>query len=903
MPMKKRPGRRAFLKAAGAGTAGSLAAAGQAPAPASPTARLPRMPEAPGSPPPIQFPRVFRGPRLAMIAFPLGGVGAGSISLGGRGQLRDWEIFNKPDKGGGPGYAFPAIWAQAEGGRPVAKVLESRILPPFEGQNGLGVRNAPGLQRLDGAVFTGEFPLARIDFSDRKLPVGVALEAFTPFIPHEEDDSGIPGAVLRYRVRNPGPRPAVASIAWAIENPVGTVRAGAGPAPPLEQRACEFRSAAGLEGLMMTNPGAPASSPSAGSFALAAVPAGGRITHLRGWPRVSWWSAPMLYWDDFTADGRLGPESEQRNAVGALCLTREIPAGAEAGFTFLLAWHFPNRTPGWIGWSTAKGDEEVNLGNWYARRWEDAWAAASYLAANLERLEKKTRLFAQAFRESSLPPAVKDAASANLSTLCTTTCFRTADGEFKGWEGSNDKQGCCYGNCTHVWNYETATHYLFPRHARSLRRAAFGYAMDENGAIHFRQRLPDGKSRLGFAAADGQMGQIVKAYLDWALGADEAWLREMWPKVKRAIEFAWIKGGWDADRDGVMEGAQHNTYDVEFFGPNPQCGILYLGGLRAAEEMARAAGDAAAADGYRRLFERGRAWIDAHLFNGQYYIQRIQGLPKDRIGPALMSSMGSANTEQPELQAGEGCLIDQLMGEYLAQVAGLGPLLDPGNIRKALESIWTLNRRRDLMEHDSVQRIYALNDEPALIICAYGEGARPRIPFPYWAEAWTGLEYMAAAQLIFAGLAREGVECVAGARSRHDGERRNPWNEPECGHHYARAMSAWSPVVALSGFAFHGPTRNLSVAPRIGTARFNSFWATGTGWGSFTQTAGAGASRVAVKVLHGRLPLKSVRLAVGGTRGAAALGGQPLPCSYRDRIFGFPEEIELREGDELVLTS
>ena len=139
-----------------------------------------------------------------MIAFPLGGVGAGSISLGGRGQLRDWEIFNKPNKGFSPAYAFPAIWARVGNAKPVTRVLESHILPPYEGQNGLGSDNAPGLSRLESAKFIGEYPLARIDFEDRLLPVRVSLEAFSPFIPHEADESGLPVAVLRYRVTNPG---------------------------------------------------------------------------------------------------------------------------------------------------------------------------------------------------------------------------------------------------------------------------------------------------------------------------------------------------------------------------------------------------------------------------------------------------------------------------------------------------------------------------------------------------------------------------------------------------------------------------------------------------------------------------------------------------------------------------
>src|ERR1035438_955276 len=83
-----------------------------------------------------EYPRRFRGRQLSMISFPLGGVAAGSLGLGGRGQLCNWEIFNRPNKGYRPTYAFPSIWAQAGDGRPVARVLESRILPPYEGQDG-----------------------------------------------------------------------------------------------------------------------------------------------------------------------------------------------------------------------------------------------------------------------------------------------------------------------------------------------------------------------------------------------------------------------------------------------------------------------------------------------------------------------------------------------------------------------------------------------------------------------------------------------------------------------------------------------------------------------------------------------------------------------------------------------
>jgi non-lysosomal glucosylceramidase len=725
--------RRTFLQGAAlaAGAAAQTATAPQRGAAPSNRASAP------------DYPRVLEGRKLAMIAFPLGGVAAGSVSLGGRGQLCDWEIFNRPNKGYRPTYGFPSIWARVGDAKPVARVLESRILPPYEGSSGLGSENAPGLSRLESAKFTGEYPLAHIDFQDRALPVQVSLDAFSPVIPHEPDDSGLPGAVLRYRVRNPGRAAASVSIAFSLQNMIVSSERtrGAADAAPVDSRRNEFQRSGKLAGLVLSNPGLAAEEPMRGTIAIAFMdPSNGELTYWRGWPRSRWWNAPMLFWDDFSKDGKLGAEPDPRNEIGSVCLGRTIAPGAAADYTLLIAWHFPNRTPDWCGWSAPKGDEHTIIGNHYATRFRDAWAAAGYLAQHLEELEARTRQFVTAIRESTVPAAVKDAAMSNLSTLASTTCFRTADGEFHGFEGVNDKRGCCFGNCTHVWNYETTTPFLFPSFARSLRKAAYGYSMDEAGAIHFRQLLPEGKARSGFAAADGQMGQILHAYIDWIQSGDDAWLREYWPRVKKSLEFAWIPGGWDADRDGVMEGVQHNTYDVEFFGPNPQCGIYYLGALRACEEMAKAMEDRSSAAEYRRLFEAGSKWIDANLFNGEFYVQKVRGVPKDKIAPALRSQMGSDDTEQPEYQVGEGCLADQLMGQYLADIAGLGPLVDPNHIRRTLASIYRYNRKSSLADHDNVQRTYALNDEAGVVVCDYGRSERPRIPFPYYAEVWTGLE-------------------------------------------------------------------------------------------------------------------------------------------------------------------
>src|ERR1019366_1689669 len=311
-------------------------------------------------------------------------------------------------------------WAQSGARKPVARVLESRIQPPYEGSSGLGTKNAPGLVRLASATFTGEFPLARIDFADSTLPVRFSLEAFPPFTPPDPDESGLPVAILRYRVTNPGPAPAKVSIAWSIDNPTGRP-----PGSAADTRVNEYRSSSTLAGLFMHSPDLPAADPLKGSFALTALdPANAHVTYLRGWQRDRWWNSPMLFWDDFSADGELGPEPEARSGVGALCLSRTLAPGAHADFTFLLAWHFPNRTPRRCGWNAPKGDENPLLGNHYPPRFADAWAAAEYAATHLDALETKTRRFAAALRESTIPPAIKDAASANLSTLVTLSYHR-----------------------------------------------------------------------------------------------------------------------------------------------------------------------------------------------------------------------------------------------------------------------------------------------------------------------------------------------------------------------------------------------------------------------------------------------------------------------------------------------
>jgi hypothetical protein len=522
------------------------------------------------------------------------------------------------------------------------------------------------------------------------------------------------------------------------------------------------------------------------------------------------------------------------------------------------------------------------IGNYYATRYADAWDVVVQTAADLPALEADTLAFVQAFCAGDLPEVVKEAALFNLSTLRTQTCFRTADGRIYGWEGCDDSSGCCHGSCTHVWNYEQATAFLFGDLARSMREVEFLHSTRDDGHMSFRVNLPLERAQdWGLAAADGQLGCLMKLYREWQLSGDEAWLRRLWPAARRALAFCWLPGGWDADLDGVMEGCQHNTMDVEYYGPNPQMGTWYLGALRAMEELAHRLGEQDFAAECRRLFESGRAWLDAHLFNGDYYEHEIRPVADPAtIRPGLRhEAMGARDPRDPDLQLGAGCLVDQLVGQYMACVCGLGDLLDPAHIDETLSSLLKYNFKQTLLGQFNPMRSYALGAEAAMLMATYPRGRRPRRPFPYFAEAMTGFEYTVAVHLLYEGRREEGLKVIKAIRDRYDGEKRSPFDEAECGHHYARAMASWGAVLALTGFHYSADERSIRFAAAEQPTLV--FWSNGYAWGTCRQRPEQGGIQVELAVLHGSLTIRrltldrygSVEIAPSRTIGAGEVAG------------------------------
>ena len=762
---------------------------------------------------------------LYQIALPLGGIGTGTVSLGGRGELRDWEIMNIPGKKystvtTGNNAPFFAIYIKPENGLSSTNLLAG----PLYTQEYLHYEGRPvnhhGLPRFSKATFDAAYPFGQVHLSDNTLPVKVTIKGFNPLIPADEEASGLPVAILTYEIENISEHPLDVAICGSIRNFIGkdgslfrTDWKGDYIPTGADENRNEYRQSETLKGICFHPGNVKADDPAWGTIALVTQAKNG-VSYRTSSKADSWNNGILNLWDDFSDDGMLTEreKSEDQDPMASLAIKKTIPANGKETFTFFLTWNFPNRK----AWS------ETVVGNYYSQLYQNAWDAAEKIVPQMPQLERGTLAFVKALLSTTYPDIVKEAALFNLATLRSQTVFRLPSGHLMGWEGVMDRFGSCPGTCTHVWNYEVATPFLFGNLAKTMRDVEFNYATKENGLMNFRASLPLSEANKGnAAAADGQMGCIMKIYREWQLSGDHEFLTKNWEQIKKVLSYAWTEKGWDGNQDGVMEGRQHNTMDVDYYGPNPQMGFWYMGALRAAEEMAQAMKDKTFAKKCRNLFEKGSVWMDENLYNSEYYEHKI-------TNPETFEylDMNNPDVKIPPFQLGRGCLVDQLVGQYMAHICGLGYLGNKDHIQNTFKSIMKYNYVEDFSRHFNNMRSYVMGDEAGLLMASWPNG-RLEVPFPYFAEVMTGFEYSTAAGMIYEGMEEEALKCIEVIRKRHNGAKRNPFSEPECGHHYARSMASWASIIALSKFNYSEVNKTMTITANPGVY----FWSNGYAWG------------------------------------------------------------------------
>lgn len=863
----------------------------------------------------------YRGARTRAISFPLGGIGTGSIGLSGSGRLVDWEIFNRPNKGSVNGYSHFAVKV-IDGDRLVdARILNGPVVDRHAGDYlgtrnntfGFGVRREAlsGMPHFAECEFVGTFPVAELRFRDQRFPGLATLTAFNPFIPLEDRDSGIPAAFFEIALENTGNKPYDFSVAGVLANPL--------PA----NNAAEISATPDGTVLHLTGDGIAADQPGYGDLTLATDAVD--TSHQRFWYRGEWFDSIEVYWRDFTGNPRFadrtypaGKTGDRNHAV--LCAHLRLAPGERRTVRFAIAWNFPNCENYWLRpraetFAAAAGLRNA-WKNWYATQWTDSRDSARYALHAWTSLRAATWQFRDALFTSTLPAPVLDAISANLSILKSPTVLRLEDGTFYGWEGTRIDEGACEGSCTHVWNYAQAVPYLFPSLERSMRDADYKYNLRPDGGMPFRLQLPLGvRWSDDRPCADGQFGGVMKTYRDWKLSGDTEWLRRIWPSVKRSLEFAWSPDNedrWDPDQSGVLRGRQHHTLDMELFGPSAWLGGFYLGALKAGAGIAEALGDPDAAR-YRTIFESGKAWVDTRLFNGRYYIHKLDVSDRSAIEEfadasrsiivpgSVMDMYWSEEHQEAKYQIGEGCLIDQVLAQWHATLYGLGEIFDPEKFKSALDSILQHNFIAPISDAYNPCRVFCVDGEAGTVICIWPEGARkPAIPVVYSQETFHGCEYAFAGQLVQVGRIDDAFRVVAAVRERYDGDKRNPWNEMECGSNYARSLASYALLPALSGFTCDVGKGLLGFAPHRAPDEPVSFlWSHGTAWGVYREDT----DRAAIEILGGRLHLAELRLdTIAGRVVRAQIDGRPVAATRQGKdTLAFASPLTMAAGQTLTL--
>lgn len=874
---------------------------------------------------------VYRGEARRHVALPLGGLGTGQIALGGDGGLRQWQMVNQINHLGFIPASFFALRATSlEPPVDIVRVLQARdvLERPVEHTPSVNDDHIPFAQldllRVAGGVehttFTGAYPFARVAYEDGQLPVDVQMEAFSPFIPLDAEASGLPAIYFTFTIRNCSAYFVQGSLGAALQNAIGW-----DGVTPIDGNRCSLYGGnvnrvyqkARYSAIVMENASLPDDHPGMGQMVLATSSLDARIYER--------WTDPLQFLrfmeglnqgnhvpgrdyhhqrsNKSTPGVPSGPSAQGQTWNGGLLVPYWLEPGKSISVGFLVCWHFPNRYVNFdqFGLPRDYGKSRFWLGNEYTTRFSDAIEVVEYCLAEREKLEANSRAWSASIFQSTLPDWLQETLAAQGALIRSPTCFRTEDGKFFGFEGSlglstnmwnSTFGGSCPLNCTHVWNYEQALSRLFPRLERTMRETDLQHVQAPEGYIPHRTvlplYLPQFWNEPVFGpenpALDGMLGTVLKVYREVRQGAGLPWLAQIWPRVRRLVVY--IIEHWDPERDGVLEGEQPNTYDIAFFGPNMYIGGLWLAALRAAEEMAKLQNEYAYANELQQLFQRGSARYDTLLWNGEYYIQLL-----DRSQPL-------------NDQFGDGCLADQVFGQWWAHLLELGYILPPEHVKTALRSVVQYNFRANFRDFEHNQRVFADRDDAGLLVCTWPRGGRPEIPVRYCDEVWTGIEYQVGAHCIMEGMWEEGRKIIAALRKRYDGTRRNPYNEIECGDHYARAMAGWSVLEAISGFRFNTVEDALTFAPFCEADEFRAPFFTASGWGTYDQHAGVSCW---LSCAYGEVRLQ--RLTLPATFAAPlTVGRGEEMLSYR-QVEGagqitlvFDQPVILQVGDRLKIT-
>ena len=816
---------------------------------------------------------------LNFIGMPVGGINTGTVYLGGDGRLWLWDIFNSQQEGIDP---KSVDWGtELHVGKKVrsrdgsAYVQPAKDIRPME--QGFAFKIQVGKQTYlkkmiaddwDEIVFEATYPMAKIRYISKELPVEITANVYSPFIPLDEKSSGLPCTIYSFSIKNNSPMPVSVSILGWLENKVSIRSAGLKDIRKNEMlsegKLKTVQGSINLNGSLLQ-----LQDPDFGTLAIASLGGDSKaITDLQFPITLASFAQQNEKYTEKTTDQQL---------IAAVRSEYQIKPGATTEAHFSIAWHFAN-----LKLNQAIQDK----GRYYANWFSSASEVLTYVHHNFSSLSTTSTLWKNTWFDSSLPWWFLERTFSNISTLATTTTHRFRSGRFYAWEGV----GCCEGTCTHVWQYAQAVGRIFPGIERDTReRIDLGLSLQPDGMIWYRGEV------VKTAAIDGQAGTILRIYREHQMSADHKFLSKNWEKIKLATE--WVIRQ-DKNQDGMEDTPIENTLDAVWDGEIAWLVGLCIAAVKAAGAMAAEMKDSEFEKICTDYVIKGSKNMEEKLFNGEYFIHRpdeIKGREK----------LGSYNT----------CHIDQVYGQSWSHQVALGRIIDQEKTLKALQSLWKYNFTPDVgpyIKERTGGRPYALAGEGGLVMNTnpknetrpYGDNITWQLG--YFHECMSGFEHQVASHMMAEGMTDEAMVITRMIHDRYHAAKRNPFNEIECSDHYARAMASYGTFITACGFEYHGPNGHMAFNPKLNPEKFKAPFTSAAAWGCYEQERDAQKLRASLLVQYGELSLNSFTLhALHQVTGLEVmLGDQLIPASISQEgnrcTLKFSSTIRLVPGQQLV---
>ena len=818
---------------------------------------------------------------LQYIGMPVGGIFTGTVYLGGDGRLWLWDIFNENQTGidpktidwdlnlhvgkkvrpqDGSAYVQPA-----KNIRPLEQGFAFKIV-----KQGKTIVKKMEAADWDEILFEATYPMAKIHYLDHTLDLAISADVFSPFIPLDENNSGLPCTIYSFSIKNNSKEKVSVSILGWLENKVAIKSS-----KPEDNRinTCQkYSNSKILSSSIKENKVADQKKqPDYGTLAIGSLDktSFGNTSFSLPITENSFTIHQEKLVEKKIADGSL---------INSVCSTNLIQPGQHTVANFTIAWHFSN---------LYLNPVIKDSGRFYNTQYKDAGAVLQYVHSNFKKLATQTKAWKDTWYDATLPWWFLERTFLNISTLATTTAHRFESGRFYAWEGV----GCCEGTCMHVWQYAQAMGRIFPGIERDTReRIDLGMSLMPDGMIWYRGEV------VKTAAIDGQAGTILRFLREHKMSPDKKFLQKNWSKIKLAT--TWVINQ-DKNKDGMEDTPIENTLDAVWDGEIAWLVGLCIAAVKAGEVMAKEMGDDAFAAECASYVANGTKNMEQQLFNGEYFIHQPDAI-KGR------EKLGSYNT----------CHIDQVYGQSWAHQVGLGRVIDKEKTISALKALWKYNFTPDVGPYIKERRgwrPYALAGEGGMVMNTnptneekpYGKNETWQLG--YFHECMSGFEHQVAAHMMAEGMVEESLVLTRMIHDRYHAQKRNPFNEIECSDHYARAMASYGTFISACGFDYDGPNGIMRFAPKLNPQKCKVPFTAATGWGAYEQTSNENLFTAALKVNYGSVSLNSFSFdaLVNKSKVVCYVGDKLIPSTLTKQgntfVVNFVQKIEIKEGQHLAI--